>query len=136
MKKWFSSIFQGAPKRSRATLTTVQAKFTDFLDILLEFHDILRDAGFADAWLHSTSHQGRGYTCCHDKDLMNGIVSMEERIDFMLYRSDDPHGFSIPGPVHMTILGDEDGDQTDDGLWPADHAALFGGFTVPPGLAR
>ncbi len=45
MKKWLSSIFQGAPRRSKATLTTVQAKFTDFLDILDNNNRVLKIIG-------------------------------------------------------------------------------------------
>ena len=45
MKKWLSSIFKGAPRRSKATLTTVQAKFTDFLDILDNNNRVLKIIG-------------------------------------------------------------------------------------------
>jgi len=45
VKKWFSSIFQRVPKRSKATLTTVQAKFTDFLDILDNNNRVLKIIG-------------------------------------------------------------------------------------------
>jgi endonuclease/exonuclease/phosphatase family metal-dependent hydrolase len=101
-------------------------------------YGMLRKAGFADAWLHSTGHAGRGYTCCHDPDLRNATPTLDERIDFVLYRSDVPseHGYAIPGPVHMAILGDEDGDQTASGLWPADHAAIFAGINTPRGLIQ
>jgi hypothetical protein len=36
----------------------------------------------------------------------------------------------------MTILGDEVGEKTDGGLWPADHAALFAGIYGATLLAR
>ncbi len=45
MKKWLSSIFQATPKRSKATLTTVQAKFTDFLEILDNNNRVLKIVG-------------------------------------------------------------------------------------------
>ncbi len=45
MKKWLSSIFKGAPRRSKATLTTVQAKFTDFLEILDNNNRVLKIIG-------------------------------------------------------------------------------------------
>ena len=45
MKKLLSSIFKGTPKRSKATLTTVQSKFTDFLDILDNNNRVLKIIG-------------------------------------------------------------------------------------------
>jgi pyruvate,water dikinase len=45
VKKWLSSIFQTAPRRSKATLQTVQAKFTDFLDILDNNNRVLKIIG-------------------------------------------------------------------------------------------
>ncbi|UCC25033.1 MAG: hypothetical protein JSU98_15095 [Gemmatimonadales bacterium] len=101
-------------------------------------YGMFRDAGFADAWQKSTSHRGRGFTCCHDPDLRNDTPTLDQRIDFVLYRSDvpAPEGYAVPGPIHMTILGDEVGEKTDGGLWPADHAALFAGIYGATLLAR
>jgi pyruvate,water dikinase len=45
VKKWISSILPGGPKRSKATLSTVQAKFTDFLDILDNNNRVLKIIG-------------------------------------------------------------------------------------------
>lgn len=45
MKKWLSGIFQGAPKRSKATLKTVQDKFSDFLEILDNNNRVLKIIG-------------------------------------------------------------------------------------------
>jgi pyruvate,water dikinase len=45
MKKWLSGIFQRAPKRSKATLKTVQDKFADFLEILDNNNRVLKMIG-------------------------------------------------------------------------------------------
>jgi hypothetical protein len=96
----------------------------------------LLDAGFVDAWTRATGPRDEGYTCCHDKDLMNGIVDFDERIDLVLFRSGHPdsNGKPLPGRVDMTVLGDELGDQTPEGLWPSDHGGLFAAFRLPKGL--
>ncbi len=45
MKKWLSNVFEKAPKRSKATLSTVQAKFNDFLEILDNNNRVLKIIG-------------------------------------------------------------------------------------------
>ncbi len=101
-------------------------------------YGLLTDAGFVDAWTRSTGPRGAGYTCCHDKDLMNGVVDFDERIDLVLFRTGHPdsNGKPLPGRVDMDVLGDELGDQTPGGLWPSDHGGLFASFRLPSGLYR
>ncbi|HSG50237.1 MAG TPA: endonuclease/exonuclease/phosphatase family protein [Longimicrobiales bacterium] len=92
-------------------------------------------AGFVDAWTQAVGDTGVGYTCCHDPDLMNAASGLDERIDFVLVRTPSTQGGSIlPGAVHMTVLGDEEGDRLASGLWPADHAGLFAGLQLPRGF--
>jgi endonuclease/exonuclease/phosphatase family metal-dependent hydrolase len=101
-------------------------------------YGMLTDAGFVDAWTRSTGPRGPGFTCCHEKDLVNAVVDFDERIDLVLFRTGHPdsNGKPLPGRVDMEVLGDELGNQTASGLWPADHGALFAAFRLPRGLYR
>lgn len=98
----------------------------------------LMDAGFADAWIEAAGRESDGYTCCQDPDLKNEISALSKRIDFVLIRGagEFPGHDGLPGAVHATIVGDESGDRTAEGLWPADHAGLFAALQIPRGLIR
>jgi len=95
-------------------------------------------AGFADAWLEAAGPASPGYTCCQDADLRNDMSLLEKRIDFVLVRNAAgmPGEGGFPGAVHAAIVGDDPGDRTQSGLWPADHAGLFAGLQVPHGLTQ
>ncbi|NNF26665.1 MAG: hypothetical protein HKN73_05570 [Gemmatimonadetes bacterium] len=98
-------------------------------------------AGFADAWLQVADDQGDGATCCFDPDLADPDASvLDERIDFVLVRRPG-NGNASAGAAQasvrwMTVLGDENGDQTIGGLWPADHAGLFAELYFPGVVAN
>jgi endonuclease/exonuclease/phosphatase family metal-dependent hydrolase len=101
-------------------------------------YETLIAAGFQDSW--QMAHPGRhdvGFTCCQDKDLLNPTSDLEERIDFVLIRS-DPHMGSdnrFPGSIHAEIIGEEPGDRTHPtGLWPSDHAGLLASLKLPTGI--
>jgi hypothetical protein len=98
-------------------------------------YDALIGAGFTDAWLKYTGgDEGPGYTCCQDPGLDNHPSSLEERIDFVLVRDARKATGVAPGGMRVEIVGEEDGDLTASGLWPADHAGLFAGLRMPKGL--
>lgn len=98
----------------------------------------LMDAGFADAWIEAAGRASNGYTCCQAPDLRNDVSALTKRIDFVLVRTagDLPGHAGLPGTVHATLVGDEAGDRTDSGLWPADHAGLFTALQIPRGLIQ
>jgi endonuclease/exonuclease/phosphatase family metal-dependent hydrolase len=96
----------------------------------------MRDAGFADAWVES-GNAGDGATCCHAQTLDNPTTDFYERIDFVLMRrpggawsSNAAAGMSVDS---FEIVGDESGDRTAGGLWPADHAGLVADIAFPGG---
>ena len=83
--------------------------------------------GFVDTWDQVHPNGSRpGFTCCHDKDLLNPRSDLAERIDFVLVR-DDPrlrHLRTIEA-VRAEVVGDEIDDLTGGGLWPSDHGGLI-----------
>lgn len=97
-------------------------------------------AGFQDAWeIDHPEPTHIGFTCCQDKDLLNPLSELEERIDFVLLRAGDHRGNQarLPGSIHVEIVGARDGDQTTSGgLWPSDHAGLLARLSVPVGIFK
>ena len=92
----------------------------------------LVDAGFEDAWETSGQPgQEGGFTCCHDIDLRNATPDLETRVDFILVRGP---GGGATGALRAEMIFDEAGDRIAGGLWPSDHAGLFGGLRLPAGL--
>jgi endonuclease/exonuclease/phosphatase family metal-dependent hydrolase len=95
-------------------------------------------AGFQDSWeLAHPGHPHTGFTCCQEKDLLNPVSDLEERIDLVLIRSGDRRGGDIrfPGSIHVEIIGEEEGDRTyPTGLWPSDHAGLLASLRLPKGI--
>ena len=95
-------------------------------------------AGFQDTW--KLDHPGRaqiGFTCCRDKELLNGGAVLDERIDFVLIRSTNHQGSQnrFPGSIHVEQVGEDQGDRTyPTGLWPSDHAGLLASFKIPSSL--
>jgi hypothetical protein len=78
---------------------------------------ILEAAGYRDLWAR-VNPDDPGFTCCQLEDLSNAESLLDERIDFIMYRG----GIQGRG---AELLGDEPGDRI-DGLWPSDHAGVFG----------
>ena len=97
-------------------------------------YGLVRDAGFADAWIES-GNAGDGATCCHAQALNDPAFAFDERIDFVLVRR--PGGAwssNRASGIHVEsfeIVGDELDDRTPDGLWPADHAGLVAEVRFP-----
>jgi hypothetical protein len=97
-------------------------------------------AGFQDAW--ELDHPGVpqiGFTCCQDKDLLNPVSDLEERIDFVLLRAGEggkaENVNRFPGSIHVEIVGEAEADRTaTSGLWPSDHAGLLTSLRVPFGI--
>ena len=40
------------------------------------------------------------------------------------------------GSVHIEQIGEEQADWTVTGMWPSDHAGLFGSLRIAPGLGH
>ena len=91
------------------------------------YHELIA-RGFVDTWHQAHRSRPRpGFTCCHDKDLLNVQSDFDERIDFILVRDDhDSSHRRIVEAVRAEIVGGEIGDLTlQHGLWPSDHGGLI-----------
>ena len=99
-------------------------------------YDLLRGAGFVDAWAQKHPRDA-GLTCCEAPDLLNPTSDFDQRLDIVLWR-DAPGGAigRIAGGVHLDIVGEAPSDRTASGLWPSDHAGVAATLTVPPDIAR
>ncbi len=99
-------------------------------------YDLVRAAGFADVWdLAPPASRGRGFTCCQAIDLRNRVSQLDERIDFVLVRSDQDLGRArgkSRGHYRIEVVGDERSDRTASGLWPADHGGLVASIRSTP----
>jgi endonuclease/exonuclease/phosphatase family metal-dependent hydrolase len=72
-------------------------------------------AGLVDAW--TLAGFGGGFTCCQAENLLNSASTLDERIDFVLFRGP----FTV---ADADLVGDALADRTGSGLWPSDHAGL------------
>lgn len=77
----------------------------------------LIEAGFRDLW--NEVGVGPGLTCCQSPDLLNANSSLMIRIDYILFKN----GWKAKTAV---LVGEEQNDRTRTGLWPSDHAGVFG----------
>lgn len=80
-------------------------------------------AGYIDAWLQDEDATTTGYTCCQAEDLNNSLSQMNERIDYIFYRSNET-ALGNKTNIEIELLGNETEDKTVSGLWPSDHAGL------------
>ena len=97
-------------------------------------YQAVRDAGFVDTWLEGRP-RGVGYTANQPSDLMNEVSALFHRIDFIFYRDE----FTVAkgklrGSVAAEAIGDEQGDRTESGLWPSDHAGVAATLRIAPGV--
>ncbi|MDX1530487.1 MAG: endonuclease/exonuclease/phosphatase family protein [Rhodothermales bacterium] len=58
-----------------------------------------------------------GATCCQAADLLNDDSELETRIDLILTRGE-------ADVLSAEVIGEEEADKTDSGLWPSDHAGV------------
>jgi hypothetical protein len=105
-----------------------------------ETYGDLLDGGFIDLWevAQPPNRDPLGLTCCHDKSLM-GDQPFYQRIDFVLMRSSGSQNdkwAQMRGQFRAEIVGEEAADRTGGGLWPSDHAGLWGSLRLPPGQSR
>jgi endonuclease/exonuclease/phosphatase family metal-dependent hydrolase len=88
-----------------------------------EGHLAITNAGFSDLWAEAGT--GAGLTCCFDADLTVSTATLDQRIDYVLWRGALAPASGAP-PV---IVGDEAGDRIGNPQrWPSDHAGVVGTF--------
>ncbi len=86
-----------------------------------------------DTWLQGRPG-GDGYTSNQAPDLLNPESTLFHRIDFILYREAiAAKSGHVPGATRLETVGDRPEDRTPAGLWPSDHAGVFGAFLLSPG---
>lgn len=90
-------------------------------------------SGYADIWpWRLTDRANPGYTCCQEADLLNEESTLAQRIDFIFLKNQPPRfPLTLTGPVRAWTIGDEPDDKTPSGLWPSDHAGVFGILKIP-----
>lgn len=85
-------------------------------------------AGFDDAWHHLGDP---GYTCCHEKDLLNATSTLDQRLDIVFLYGFDETGLGSVG-ARTYLTGDQPRDRLGSGLWPSDHAGVVATLRLPP----
>jgi endonuclease/exonuclease/phosphatase family metal-dependent hydrolase len=82
----------------------------------------LLGAGFDDAWAERHPHRP-GFTCCQAEDLRNSPSLLDQRIDLVLIRG--------RARVERAFrVGAREGEKTEAGLWPSDHAGVVATFKL------
>ena len=87
-------------------------------------YDILRQAGFADAWT-ALRPGWDGNTCCHASDLSNRVADFSQRLDYIFARGLTREGDRLTGEIAR--FGDVPADRVMgpvSPIWPSDHAGL------------
>lgn len=82
-------------------------------------YDMLIDADFRDAW-DASRRCNNGYTAFQERNLLNPVSTLDERIDLVLYRN-SCDGFDARA---ADTVGDKQRDRTPCCLWPSDHAGV------------
>ena len=94
-------------------------------------YEMLLDNDFVDTWTASRN-RGPGLTCCQDDDLRNAASNLSQRIDFVFARGLGVAAASVVGGVNAEVVGEEQDDRSDSGLWPSDHAGVVTTLRLPP----
>jgi hypothetical protein len=88
---------------------------------------VVTAGGFTDLW--ESAGTGAGLTCCFDPDLTVTTATLDQRIDYVLWRG--PR--LAPAATPPAIVGDELTDMTGTPpRWPSDHAGVIGSFDPVP----
>jgi hypothetical protein len=90
-------------------------------------YGFILDAGFQDVW-HKVGNPG--YTCCHEKDLLNATSTLDQRLDVIFVRGFDTTGHGSIG-AQVFVVGDKPKDRLPSGLWPSDHAGVVATVRIP-----
>jgi endonuclease/exonuclease/phosphatase family metal-dependent hydrolase len=92
-------------------------------------YQFLATQGYVDVWTEKKNRdEGEGNTCCHDPDLRNTTVHLDQRIDFILAKDNGASADRFLKGATARVVGDELRDRTPSGLWPSDHAGVVARF--------
>lgn len=99
----------------------------------VEFHtetySMLLDAGFTDLWDRGNGPES-GLTAGHEELLANASDSFDRRIDLVLL---DQRLGRMVGAAQLRVIGTDPAIHATYGLWPSDHAGVFGVLHLPMG---
>ncbi|MEJ2545767.1 MAG: hypothetical protein P8Y99_17020 [Calditrichaceae bacterium] len=88
--------------------------------------------GFTDIWGGNVlPFNPEGLTYGHDPDLRNEFPDFWERIDFIFTR-DGMNGSVFRDRNIAIVVGDEQFNRTESGLWPSDHAGVVAQLKIVP----
>lgn len=87
---------------------------------LADAYGIFLGAGFVDAWVEAMGDDP-GFTAGQRADLLNFPSELDHTVDYIMHNRD---GNLRAKKGSGEILGEEDQDRTDSGLWPSDHAGV------------
>lgn len=88
--------------------------------------------GFMDTW-DIRPRRDPGLTCCHDEVLSESESSFDQRLDLIFVRGLGGRRAQPVGTAHVEVVGTEEEDRTDSGLWPSDHAGVAAILRAPGG---
>jgi endonuclease/exonuclease/phosphatase family metal-dependent hydrolase len=88
-----------------------------------ESYDLIRNAGFTDAWTLRADPAAPGFTCCQANDLRNVTSELDSRIDQVWLLGRLP---TLTPDVR--VIGADAVDKTTTGIWPSDHAGVVAKF--------
>lgn len=91
-------------------------------------YNLIQSYGYTDVWtLNIFPFNPDGYTFGHDADLLNEVANFTQRIDFVFVKSET----AVPQHALAIIVGDEQFNRTESGLWPSDHGGIVASFAFP-----
>lgn len=94
-----------------------------------ETYSMLLDAGFTDLWDRGKGPES-GLTAGHEELLANSSASFDRRIDLILLKQSLGR---MVGSAQMKVIGTDPAIHANYGLWPSDHAGVFGALHLPMG---
>jgi hypothetical protein len=94
-------------------------------------YSMVTGSGFLDTWGEARPRRA-GLTCCQEADLLNDESQLDQRLDLVLARGFKVRNARLVGRAQIETIGEEQGDRTDSGLWPSDHAGVAATLRVPP----
>jgi endonuclease/exonuclease/phosphatase family metal-dependent hydrolase len=93
-------------------------------------YNVIRKAGFRDAWIAIKGKSNKGYACCMKREdiLDPPPAPFDHRIDHIFFKPRKKG--DIKGGKTARIVGGDPNNRTPAGLWPSDHGGWVGTFSM------
>jgi len=97
-----------------------------------ETYKLVLSAGYTDIWTENLlQHNPDGYTFGHAYHLRNEVANFTRRIDYIFVKNEQPRFGRLKfGLVFAIVVGDEEFNRTESGLWPSDHGGVVARFRM------